>query len=319
MRAETLGVFLVATVLAAPAAAGRRVPRVRLELPFPSEVRGLERLVEVAGVRRGGARVAFLAGYFLGRPYTAKTRARVKKQRAGKVKREARNRRPRRVRSLPIHFGHSDCVTNVENVLALAFAEPAFLESILPHLMDVRFDRDGGPLHEHQRNHFMSDWIRRNAARGYVRDVTGEFPGVATRVETLNLRGGNRTYYVKDRFLIFREPTAIRYVPGEVLRAETARLRSGDILVFTRDIPGLDYAHVGFVVRRRGSVYLRHASYSKDRVVDQELVPYLEDNESMLGATVLRPTAGPVRPVPYRFVAGREPREAYMEPVRVLR
>ncbi len=313
MKFPSRAAVLVAALLVPPATAAARARRVRLELPPAAETRGLERLVESAGTRRGGERVAFLAGYFLGRPYTPATKARVTRQRSGRSQGEARNSRPRPVRELPIRFSHADCVTYLEAVLALASSGPDFAGSILPHLLDLRFDRDGGPLYEHQRNHFMSDWARRNEDRGYLRDVTGDFPEVATRVETLNLRDGNRTYYVKDRCLIFRSPTRIRYVPNEVLRAEAARLHSGDILVFASGLPGLDYVHVGFVVRRRGSLYLRHASSSKDRILDQELVPYLEDHPGMLGATVLRPLDAVVHPQPYRFVAGREEREAFME------
>ncbi len=70
-----------------------------------------------------------------------------------------------------------DCVTYVETVLALARAsDPA---GFADELRGIRYD--GGRVEWARRNHYMTDWVRRNARAGIVRPVAAG--ALATRKE----------------------------------------------------------------------------------------------------------------------------------------
>lgn len=277
----------------------------KVELEAPEGPEGLMALVEAAGTRRGGERVAFLAAAFLGRPYSAATKARIKKQRKGRGIADGTNRRPLRQEELPLRFGHMDCMTYVENVLALAHADGMRPASLAERALDIRFDAAGLPVYQHQRSHFMSVWARANEGKGYLRDRSGSFSETARRTVHLNLRKGVRTYYVKDAFMRYDAPVTLCHVTRRGLLDEERRLASGDILLWVRDIEGLDVSHVGFYVRKGGRGFLRHASYSANRIQDEPFRPYVESNEKLLGAMVLRPRPEGPRSCSHRCLGSR--------------
>lgn len=172
-----------------------------------------------------------------------------------------------------------DCVTYVETVLALARASDpgGFSEE----LRRIRYD--DGRVEWGRRNHYMTDWVRRNARAGLVRPVAAG--ALATRKEkVLNALPGLRAQ--KARFAC---------VPKAKLRAFESRLENGDILLFASTKAGLDVFHCGLVVRKEGSWKLRHASRSAGRVVEGDLAAFLRANR-MAGLIAVRPLEAAVCP-----------------------
>ncbi|HRY44873.1 MAG TPA: DUF1460 domain-containing protein [Thermoanaerobaculia bacterium] len=186
-----------------------------------------------------------------------------------------------------------DCVTYVESVLALARSgEPA---GYVEELRGLRYD--GGRVEWARRNHFMTDWVRRNARAGVVRAVA---PGtLGKRVEkTLSAVPG-------------LPPRRARFacVPKARLRAFLPRLANGDVLLFASTKAGLDVFHCGFLVLAGGSLRLRHASRSAGCVVEEDLVRFLAANR-MAGLVAARPL-DPVKtaaPAPARREPARKER-----------
>ena len=165
-----------------------------------------------------------------------------------------------------------DCVTYVESVLALARStEPA---GFVEELRTLRYE--GGRVEWGRRNHYMTDWVRRNARAGVVRAVA---PGpLGNRVEkTLSAVPG-------------LSPTRARFavVPKGRLRALLPRLANGDVLLFASTKAGLDVFHCGFLVLAGGVARLRHASRSASRVVEEDLARFLAANR-MAGVIAARP------------------------------
>lgn len=165
-----------------------------------------------------------------------------------------------------------DCVTYVETVLALARAsDPA---GFAGELRRVRYD--GGRVEWARRNHYMTDWVRRNARAGLVRPVAGG--ALATRKEKL-----------LDAVAGLPARTArFACVPKSKLGAFSPRLRNGDILLFASTKAGLDVFHCGLLVRKDERWKLRHASRSAGRVVEDDLVSFLRANRTA-GLIVARP------------------------------
>lgn len=185
-----------------------------------------------------------------------------------------------------------DCVTYVESVIALArSADPA---AFVEELRALRYD--GGVVAWRRRNHYMTDWARRNSRAGLVRPVA---PGTfATR---------------KDKLLsavpgLPKRRARFACVPKGRLRAFLPHLANGDVVLFGSTKAGLDVFHCGFVVLARGSVRLRHASRSAGRVVEEDLAGFLAANRTagliavraLDRAAVPAPEGGPARPVARR-------------------
>ena len=165
-----------------------------------------------------------------------------------------------------------DCVTYVENVLALArAADPA---GFAGELRALRYD--GGVVEWRRRNHYMTEWVKRNARAGLVRPVAAG--ALATRKEKLLTAvpglPGRRARFAcvpKARFGVF-----------------APRLRNGDLLLFASTKPGLDVFHCGLFVLAGGAPRLRHASRSAGRVVEEDLAAFLAANR-MAGVVAARP------------------------------
>ncbi|MBK9090830.1 MAG: DUF1460 domain-containing protein [Holophagales bacterium] len=165
-----------------------------------------------------------------------------------------------------------DCVTYVETVLALARASAP--GEFVEELRRIRYD--GGNVEWARRNHYMTDWARRNARAGLVRPVAAG--ALATRKEK-----------VLDA-LPGLPPRKARFdcVPKAKFRAFEPRLKNGDIVLFASTKAGLDVFHCGLLVRKEGSWKLRHASRSAGRVVEGDLATFLRANR-MAGLIVVRP------------------------------
>jgi hypothetical protein len=81
----------------------------------------------------------------------------------------------------------------------------------------------------------------------------------------------------------------ITYIPAnDIDESMLKRLRSGDFAGIYSDSPGLDVSHVGIIIRVGTSLFLRHASSSRDlrKVVDQDFTQYMKGKPGLI---ILRP------------------------------
>jgi hypothetical protein len=165
-----------------------------------------------------------------------------------------------------------DCVTFVETVLAASFAAtPARFADLLRRLRYA-----GGRVEWRRRNHYTSDWIRKNTRAGFVRPVQVGRPAKAlTRV--LNVLPGYPPLRIR-----------LRFVPKKRFWAAREAVQTGDLLMFVSTRPHLDIFHLGIAVRDGDRLLLRNAARSRRRVVDIELADFLAENR-MAGVIVVRP------------------------------
>lgn len=165
-----------------------------------------------------------------------------------------------------------DCVTYVETVLALARADdPA---GFVDELRAFRYD--GGAVAWDRRNHYMTDWARRNARRRAVRAVATASLG-AWKEKRLDAVPG-----------LPPKVGRFRYVPTSKLRSWEPRLRNGDLLLFVSTKRGLDVFHCGLLALAGGTLRLRHASLRAGRVVEEDLRAFLRASRAA-GVVALRP------------------------------
>ena len=182
---------------------------------------------------------------------------------------------------LVIELEELDCVTFVENVLALArfvqttpdnllTADPGGMQRPLFSriLEDIRYR--GGHLEEYpSRLHYFSEWIRDNDGMGLVRDLSRELGGLVddepinfmtTHADAYRQLGENPTFLVDLRRAETRLNAAPRYyVPQDRIAGVEDRIQDGDIIAATSTVAGLDIAHTGIALWRDGRLHLLHA------------------------------------------------------------
>jgi hypothetical protein len=165
-----------------------------------------------------------------------------------------------------------DCVTFLETVLALS--RSASVDGFIDGLRKIRYA--DGRIEWRRRNHYMTAWIRNNSRVGLVRPI-------ASRVKTVS----------KDRILNIvpgLPPIRMQFdcIPKSSVPRLVPDIRTGDLIFFASTRKHLDVFHCGMLVHHDGRLTLRHASRSRNGVVDQDLTEFLKDNR-MAGVIVVRP------------------------------
>ena len=182
---------------------------------------------------------------------------------------------------LVIELEELDCVTFVENVLALALLVQTAPDEVLVAraearhrplfsglLEDIRYR--GGVLEEYpSRLHYFSEWIKDNDAMGLVRDVSLELGGVAedepidfmtTHPAAYRQLGEDPAFLTELREVEARLSAEPRYyIPEGRIAMVEAGIRDGDIIAATSTVAGLDIAHTGIALWRDGRLHLLHA------------------------------------------------------------
>jgi hypothetical protein len=171
-----------------------------------------------------------------------------------------------------------DCVTYLETAFALGLArEP---RRFLQQLRRIRYR--GGVVSWTRRNHYMTGWIAANARERRLRRVRLPAPGVV-RERRLDVVPG-----LPPRRIL------LRCLPKRVFWRVRHALRDGDLVCFASTRRNLDVFHTGITVWNGSELFLRHASRSRGRVVEQDLAAFLAEN-AMAGVIVARPAEGRAR------------------------
>jgi hypothetical protein len=174
--------------------------------------------------------------------------------------------------SFVIRFDGFDCVTYVETVLALADSRAA--DEFSDALRRMRYAN--GQVNWYSRNHYMLDWIKNNQRRGIVKNITN----------------GSHAVTKTRRLSLIRELPAktatFRVIPKQALARIRRLVETGDIALFASTRRNLDVFHMGFIIKRGDHVWLRHASRTARRVIDQPLADFLKAHR-MSGIILLRP------------------------------
>ncbi len=182
---------------------------------------------------------------------------------------------------LVIELEELDCVTFVENVLALArFVQMAPDDLMVAEagsrdravfsgiLEDIRYR--GGEIEEYpSRLHYFSEWIRDNHVMGLVRDVSQELGGsrdaepidfMTTHSDAYRQLGEDPAFLAELREVEARLSAAPRYyIPEDRIAAVEDGIQDGDIIAATSTVAGLDIAHTGIALWRNGRLHLLHA------------------------------------------------------------
>ncbi|MDT8368790.1 MAG: DUF1460 domain-containing protein [Longimicrobiales bacterium] len=181
---------------------------------------------------------------------------------------------------LVVNLREFDCVTFVENVLALtwfvrehgaeALADPARAREIYEAYL-TRLRYRGGTLDGYaSRLHYFSEWIADNAARGSLALTLLELDPaldpepidfMTAHVEAYPALAGDPRSVDAIREVEARLNAAgpRPWIPEERIASVSERIRTGDVIAATSTIGGLDVAHTGIALRIDGVLHLMHA------------------------------------------------------------
>jgi len=181
-----------------------------------------------------------------------------------------------------IRFDGVDCVTFVEETIALSYAVDP--ESVEPILSELRYHHQ---IAFEDRNHLMeAQWLPHNVAKGFLRDVTRRYGGEDVQVVAKTLTAA--TWASKTSQSIGLAPGhqpkgsfELAMIPLERVPAITAQVPSGTIMLVVREdrpYKPTRISHLGFLLHRGKNTYLRHATRGAAKVVDEELSSFLLRN-----------------------------------------
>jgi hypothetical protein len=207
------------------------------------------------------ARIAFISRGLLGTRYRANTLI------GG----------PNRPEQFVVRDDAFDCVTYCETVLAASLARD--YDDFERTLQTIRYAN--GVVRWDERNHYFADWCRRAIEKNICRAV--ELPKTVTIDKTVNW----------DNF--GRRQVSMRAIPTESLLARPSQVANGDIIGFVSRRANLDFFHTGFVMLGpKRDVFLRHASQSRGRVLDEPMARFVAANR-VQNVTLLRALEPPTR------------------------
>ena len=229
-------------------------------------------------------RIPSIARFFLGTPYQSNTL---------NVTRE----------ELPVINLHElDCVTFVENVLALAFLEQynqQSTEAFVQNIIRLRY-RNAEIVDYTSRLHYSSDWLYEMQQAHLLTDITQFAGGIPYSKQICFMSEHSQKYpqLQKDSSLLKKIKTietAINqrtyyYIPKDKINEACNKIKNGDIFLITTHIKGLDTSHLGFAWKKEGKTYLLHAS-SKGKQVMISSLPlqeYMEGIDSQSGIMLAR-------------------------------
>lgn len=172
---------------------------------------------------------------------------------------------------LVINLRALDCVTYVENMLAMArlIREGKFddYDAYTRELLRIRY-RDGILDGYPSRIHYFSEWIANGEEKGLVRNITRELGGDRD-LEKIDFMTSNADAYPKladpenveaMREVEERVTQLERYViPEDRIADVESQIQDGDIIAATSTIDGLDITHTGIALWRNGRLHLMHA------------------------------------------------------------
>lgn len=206
---------------------------------------------------------------------------------------------------LVLNTDEVDCVTLVENVLAMSLAENSQTlevneQDFTRWLTKIRYrngEIDGYP----SRLHYMTEWISNGIKQGFLEDITAVQSPYTLKTDihymTSHVNDYPKLQLSADNVAKMKQVEAsitgqeVHYVPKDYLTDEGFFwIRSGDIIAITTSTPGLDVAHMGIAINVDGTLALLHASTTdmKVEVSKVSLKEMLRRNKSWTGVRVIR-------------------------------
>jgi len=211
--------------------------------------------------------------YFIGAPYLAN---RLSKSNPEKVY---------------FSFTDFDCVTYVENVLALYHSKGNHLQ-FSENLIKIRYNDS---ISYENRNHYLTSGLDKMVKLNFLTPINNSFnsKSVFKKInylsEHLNNKNIDNNKLKEIENIISNRP--IYYFDSMNDYDTNNLIQNGDVIAFVSSRNDLDFKHVGFVYFKNNKKYILHASQEKKVVCisDVTIDQYLLKNKKIKGFQIYRP------------------------------
>ncbi|GHV18251.1 xylanase [Fibrobacterales bacterium] len=192
-----------------------------------------------------------------------------------------------------VNFNAMDCLTYLEHALALAYSK--YDDDFYDNLQKIRYN--GGNVEYAARNHFLiADWVKNNSF--VFLDSLSADDIFEKNIDKKKFFKESSLVNPKIRIKFLKKESAINFT-SDSLRAFGGDSDNRDTIfaaAVLSDIAGLDAAHTGFVIARKGQPLLfRHASQLKGKVIEQPLAEFLKTTKIKTPGIVFFGFSGQVR------------------------
>jgi hypothetical protein len=158
----------------------------------------------------------------------------------------------------------------------------------------------------HSRLHYTTDYFFDSDLKHVFRNATLEIAQIGAQNDPrqINFMTAHRVLYdqiskndAEYNAMLQVEKTMnarkdFYYIPKYELEVLESKIKTGDIIAITTDVPGLDCTHTGIAIRMPdGRIHFMHASSLMGKVIisDEPLAKYLTHNIHQTGIMVGRP------------------------------
>jgi len=182
---------------------------------------------------------------------------------------------------LRVNLRELDCVTYVENVIALHLmlqSDNHTFDNFCNILQNIRY-RNGNLNGYLSRLHYFSEWLDNNSQKEIIslpeiqwcRDYTPNVSFMSTNCNSYPTLKANPAL-CKQMNEIEKNVNNLNFcfTPKEQVKDLGTSIHNGDIIAITTRIKGLDIVHTGFAFIQNGNVYLLHASSDAKKVLISE-------------------------------------------------
>lgn len=205
---------------------------------------------------------------------------------------------------LVVNLRQLDCVTFVENVLALsrtAKSDSLLFCCFIKELQAIRY-RNGVINGYESRLHYTSDWIFENQKQGFVKNISVQLGG-KKETKKINFMSTHPEAYkqLKSNDTIRKKIIAIEtrinnrsgfyFVPTQKIESIATSIPHLAVIAFTTSIKGLDTTHIGFAYRKKNGVlsFIHASSRVQEVIIDnQSLYDYCASQKSCTGIMVAK-------------------------------
>lgn len=200
---------------------------------------------------------------------------------------------------LVINLHELDCVTYIENVLALLLTfhnQDTSFSAFEKNIQLLRY-RDGKIDGYLSRLHYFSDWIKDNEQKGILKNMTYQLNAIPYLLNVFSMSSDKHSILLKkypqfvDSMKIWERKLnqqSYFYIPKQEVKKHISQIRTGDIIGMTTNLKGLDIAHVGIALWKGDTVYIVHASSTQKKVVENVFLNYLLTVKHFTGIVVIR-------------------------------
>jgi len=188
-------------------------------------------------------------------------------------------------------FGDFDCVTYVENILALYYSEGANAKFI-ENLIKIRYNDS---ISYENRNHYLTKGLQKMVALHILSPINNHFNSKSIQRNVNYLSKHVNSNNINMARIINIEKSISKknmYYFDSTKDLEIYDLiKNGDVIAFVSSRNDLDFQHVGFVHIKNNKKYILHASQEKKVVCisDVTIDQYIFKNKKIIGFQIYRP------------------------------